>query len=163
MFGEFGKVLVDHVESGLKHGVEDRSDLRHEDGLDVSFDAGTMSDPNTLQLTAKRTYSEPGHNGRNDIQHLGVPSRRHVLVVITQDGVKEPRDEVPVDTLQILGFADKCLDKLEYFLLDRSEGTDLGGLCSDETYTVSSGSPPQPILLLTRMRGTDPALRPEPR
>lgn len=121
----FGKVLVDHAESRLEHGIKDRSDLRGEDRLKSITSVSLALFPD---LKKSATYAKFGDNGSSDVQNLSVPCRRHVPVVVAQNSIEQSGDEVGVNTLNILSFLDVGFDKLENLLLDRSKGTDLGSL-----------------------------------
>ncbi len=64
----------------------------------------------------------------DNIQHLGVSGVGDVALIVKKDGIKQWRHHAFIDHLQIIGFLDVYIDKLEDLLLDSSETSDLWSL-----------------------------------
>lgn len=64
------------------------------------------------------TYAELGDDSGHHVQHLRIPRLGDIPAVIAQNSIKEPRDEILVDTIQILRLADIRVDQLQDLLLD---------------------------------------------
>ena len=77
MFRELGKVLVDHVERRLKHGIEDSRDLGRKQWLVGSSSIAVPEDASRL------THPKTADDGCHYVEHLRIASCWNVAIVIS--------------------------------------------------------------------------------
>lgn len=65
-------------------------------------------------------------NGCHDVQDLCLPRIGDVSAVVNQNCLQEWWDHAGIDHLQIVCFLNVRINKLQYFLLDRSKSSDFG-------------------------------------
>jgi hypothetical protein len=68
------------------------------------------------------------NNCRDNVQDLGFSSIWYISLVVKEDRVKQGRHHAVVDHLEVVGFFDIDIHKLQDLFLDRSETSNLGSL-----------------------------------
>ena len=104
MIGEVLKVLRNHRQRALKHGVEDLRNFIGHRSLHLIDDC------------------------REERQHLGVARVRNVPRIVTQDGIVHLRHELLRDEMRVVAAFDKCFDESKNFSFDRAQQLDKGRL-----------------------------------
>jgi hypothetical protein len=77
------------------------------------------------------------NNCRDNVQDLGFSSIWYISLVVKEDRVKQGRHHAVVDHLEVVGFFDIDIHKLQDFFLDRSETSNLGSLGCNVAFVKS--------------------------
>lgn len=73
-------------------------------------------------------------NSRHYVQNFGLPGVWDVSVVVKEDSLKQRRDYLCIDHLQIVRFFDIGDNQLQDFFLDGAQSSDFWSLRGDISY-----------------------------
>ena len=75
---------------------------------------------------------------RHNVQDLGLPSVRHIAVIIHQDGFEQRWNHVGIDRLKVISLLHIGIDEFQDLLLNGAKASDFGRLCRNDSWWSQS-------------------------